>query len=91
MGGAPGGLHVEGARVGVLLRGLYQEGSAPVQADERYFLIRVASCAITTAHHTALEQKVMTQHRWFTLDELGNWSEALFPENLAQIVRDTIT
>lgn len=63
----------------------------PVQADERYFLIRVAACTITTAHHTALEQKVMTQHRWFTRDELGSWPEALFPENLGQIIRDAIT
>jgi hypothetical protein len=33
--GTLGRLHVEGARVGVLLQGLDQEGSASVQADER--------------------------------------------------------
>lgn len=61
----------------------------PIQADERYFLVRVEGEAITTAHHTALEQKVMTQHRWFTPEELGHWHEAIFPENLRDILRQT--
>lgn len=59
----------------------------PVQADERYFILRVPEARIDTSGHTALEQKVMTQHRWFTLDELADWHEAVFPENLAQIIR----
>jgi hypothetical protein len=29
----------------------------------------------------------MTQHRWFTLDELGNWPEAVYPVNLAEMIR----
>ncbi len=59
-----------------------------VQADERYFLLRVEDEAISTAHHTALEQKVMTQHRWFELNELATWPEAIFPENLRAIIED---
>ena len=60
----------------------------PVQADERYFLLRVKEERITTAHHTALEQKVMTQHRWFTRAELANWPEAIFPERLIAIIAE---
>ncbi len=60
----------------------------PVQADERYFLIHVRDTAISTKNHTALEQKVMTRHRWFTMAELGDWPEAIFPENLAQIISE---
>lgn len=59
----------------------------PVQADERFFLVRVADTAVSTAGHTALEQQVMTQHRWFTLEELENWHEAVFPVNLADMIR----
>ncbi|MGB3469796.1 MAG: NUDIX domain-containing protein [Erythrobacter sp.] len=59
----------------------------PVQADERYFLVRVTDERIDTAHHTELERKVMTQHRWFTLAELDDWHEALFPEDLGKIIR----
>ncbi|MBA4082957.1 MAG: DNA mismatch repair protein MutT, partial [Erythrobacter sp.] len=44
-----------------------------VQADERFFLVRVADTAVSTAGHTELEQRLMTQHRWFTLAELENW------------------
>lgn len=59
----------------------------PVQADERFFLIRVTEAAIDTSRHTALEQELMTQHRWFTLAELESWPEAVFPVNLADMIR----
>ena len=59
----------------------------PVQADERFFLVRVAEAAIDTSRHTELEQALMTQHRWFTLDELGEWPEAVYPVNLADMIR----
>ncbi|MFO6445584.1 NUDIX hydrolase [Erythrobacter sp. NE805] len=62
----------------------------PVQADERFFLVRVAEARVDTAGHTALEQRVMTQHRWFTLAELASWPEAVFPANLAAIIRSRI-
>ena len=59
----------------------------PVQADERFFLVRVAEARVDTAGHTALEQKLMTQHRWFTLEELETWHEAVYPVNLADMIR----
>ena len=60
-----------------------------VQADERYFIVHVDEASIDTSHHTELEQKVMTQHRWFALDELASWHEAVFPENLTEIIQAT--
>lgn len=59
----------------------------PVQADERFFLVKVAEARIDTAGHTELEQALMTQHRWFTLEELENWHEAVFPVELADMIR----
>jgi 8-oxo-dGTP pyrophosphatase MutT (NUDIX family) len=59
----------------------------PVQADERFFLVRVAEAQIDTSGHTETEQALMTQHRWFTLDELEDWPEAVFPANLADMIR----
>ncbi len=59
----------------------------PVQADERFFMVRVAEARVDTSRHTALEQALMTQHRWFTLNELENWPEAVFPVNLADMIR----
>jgi 8-oxo-dGTP pyrophosphatase MutT (NUDIX family) len=62
----------------------------PVQADERFFLVRVPHARVDTAGHTALEQKLMTQHRWFTLAELENWHEAVYPVELADMIRSAI-
>jgi 8-oxo-dGTP pyrophosphatase MutT (NUDIX family) len=62
----------------------------PVQADERFFLVRVAEARIDTTGHTALEQALMTQHRWFTLDELDDWHEPVFPVELAAMIRSHI-
>ncbi|ASJ90771.1 NUDIX hydrolase [Porphyrobacter sp. CACIAM 03H1] len=62
----------------------------PVQADERFFLVRVDNARVDTAGHTELERKLMTQHRWFTLDELESWHEAVFPVNLADMIRSHI-
>jgi 8-oxo-dGTP pyrophosphatase MutT (NUDIX family) len=59
----------------------------PVQADERFFLVRVPEARIDTAGHTELEQRLMTQHRWFTLAELECWHEAVYPVNLAEMIR----
>ena len=58
----------------------------PVQADERYFLVRAESDRIDCSHHTALERRVMTRHRWFAQSELNDWSEAVYPETLVQII-----
>jgi 8-oxo-dGTP pyrophosphatase MutT (NUDIX family) len=62
----------------------------PVQADERFFLVRVAEARVDTSRHTELEQALMTQHRWFTLAELESWPEAVFPVNLADMIRSHI-
>jgi 8-oxo-dGTP pyrophosphatase MutT (NUDIX family) len=59
----------------------------PVQADERFFLVQVDEARVDTAGHTELERALMTQHRWFTLDELESWHEAVFPVNLAEMIR----
>ncbi len=62
----------------------------PVQADERFFLVRVAEPEIDTSRHTETELALMTQHRWFTLGELEDWHEAIFPVELADMIRSAI-
>jgi 8-oxo-dGTP pyrophosphatase MutT (NUDIX family) len=62
----------------------------PVHADERYFLVRAGECAIDTRLHTDLERRVMQQHRWFARDEIANWPETIFPEDLADML-ETLT
>lgn len=62
----------------------------PVKADERFYIIRVDEARIDTSRHTALEQALMTQHRWFTLAELDDWPEPVFPADLAAMIRSQI-
>ncbi|BDI60639.1 NUDIX hydrolase [Qipengyuania nanhaisediminis] len=58
----------------------------PVQADERYFLVRAGHDAVCIDGHTDLERRVMTRYRWFDPGELAAWPETVFPENLAAII-----
>jgi 8-oxo-dGTP pyrophosphatase MutT (NUDIX family) len=59
-----------------------------VRADERFFLIRVEHLPVSNDHWTEMEQRVMTTHHWFSADELATTSDPVFPENLADILRD---
>ncbi len=58
----------------------------PVQADERFYLVQVAQARIDTSRHTALEQRLMTQHRWFTPAELADWHEPVFPATITAMI-----
>lgn len=60
----------------------------PVQADERFFIVRVTEAWIDTSRHTALEQRLMTQHRWFTRAELADWPEAVFPATITAMIEE---
>jgi 8-oxo-dGTP diphosphatase len=61
-----------------------------VWSDERYFLVRVADCAISADGHTELERRVMTGHRWWTLDELRETRQTVFPDDLADLVEASL-
>jgi 8-oxo-dGTP diphosphatase len=58
----------------------------PVFADERYFLIDTDAEDISTDGHTDLERRVMQQWRWFARDEIADWPEMLYPEDLAEMM-----
>lgn len=58
----------------------------PVSADERYFLIRVEDCTISSDGHTELERRVMTEHRWWNLADLAASTEIIFPEDIVALV-----
>lgn len=60
----------------------------PVTADERYFLVRTADTHVATDGHTALEQAVMREWRWFDRAELAALGEPSFPEDLAEMLEE---
>jgi hypothetical protein len=57
-----------------------------VDADERFFLIRVDSLAVTDSNWTELERDVMTEHRWWTRSDLAATAEQVWPEDLPAIL-----
>ena len=57
-----------------------------VIAEERFFLVRVADQSLSRDHWTLLEIEVMTDHRWWSVEELTSTSEVFFPETLVTIL-----
>jgi 8-oxo-dGTP diphosphatase len=57
-----------------------------VIAVERFFLVRVADFSLSRDHWTAVEIEVMTDYRWWSVEELTSTSEAVFPETLVTIL-----
>ena len=58
----------------------------PVKSLEHFFHHRTAYAEIDTSGHTALERRVMREHRWFVLEELREWHETIYPLNLARLL-----
>ncbi|MFG1267089.1 NUDIX domain-containing protein [Xanthobacter sp. DSM 14520] len=54
-----------------------------VEADERYFLIRVSTLEVSSALWTAEEQAVVTEHAWWSQADLNRASEQVWPEDMA--------
>ena len=57
-----------------------------VMAEERFFLVRVADQSLSRDHWTPVEIEVMTDHCWWSVEELTSTSEAVFPETLVTIL-----
>ncbi|CAN7640198.1 NUDIX domain-containing protein [Phenylobacterium sp. LjRoot225] len=57
-----------------------------VLAEERYFLVRVAPFTLADAGWTELEREIMTEHRWWTPDEIAVAEEQIFPVDLSDML-----
>jgi ADP-ribose pyrophosphatase YjhB (NUDIX family) len=53
---------------------------------ERYFVIKVADASLSRDGWTEQELKVMTDHRWWSMDELGQTLEQVWPRQVPAIV-----
>lgn len=58
----------------------------PVEADERYFLVRTDAAEIASHGHTELERRVMRSWRWFDRSEIAGWPEKIWPEDLIEML-----
>ena len=57
-----------------------------VMAEERFFLVRVADQSLSRDHWTPIEIEVMTDHRWWSVEELTSTRDRIFPETLIDIL-----
>ena len=53
-----------------------------VTADERFFLVKSGNASLSRDGWTALERDVMTEHKWWSREELAQTSTTVWPENL---------
>lgn len=58
-----------------------------VQADERFFIVSANSDALSCDGWTDEEHKVMAEHRWWSLVELEETQETVWPADVAQLVK----
>lgn len=59
-----------------------------IEADERYFLIRVDDDHVSDEQWTDIEREVMTDHRWWSQTALRSATEQVWPEDLeAMLIR----
>lgn len=60
-----------------------------VTADERYFRLDVDTCEVSAGALTALEQRVLDRHHWFSRADLADWPETIYPDDLAAMLAAT--
>lgn len=57
-----------------------------VMAEERFFLVRVTAPSVSRDHWTPIEKEVITDYRWWSVEELTSTSEVVYPERLVAIL-----
>ena len=59
---------------------------APYDQEETYFLVRARAFAPATAGWTETEAATMLGHRWWSISDLRETDETVFPEELASLL-----
>jgi 8-oxo-dGTP pyrophosphatase MutT (NUDIX family) len=54
--------------------------------DERYYVVQVEEATATLANGTDWERRAVTEHRWWSLDDLGRLEELYAPRCLLEVL-----
>lgn len=57
-----------------------------IDADDRFFIVRVDDLQISNAGWTDLEHDIIEAHRWWSADDLRAADEQVWPEDLTDIL-----
>jgi ADP-ribosylglycohydrolase/ADP-ribose pyrophosphatase YjhB (NUDIX family) len=69
--------------------GRWMGGAEPtkmVQASESYYAAHVRRFDVDTSGMTALEREMVREHRWWSLDDIRQSTERIYPPGLADLV-----
>jgi 8-oxo-dGTP diphosphatase len=58
-----------------------------VMADERFFVVETDQTSVSRDGWTTLEVEVMTEHRWWSQDDLAQTTATVWPENMLAMLR----
>jgi 8-oxo-dGTP pyrophosphatase MutT (NUDIX family) len=65
----------------------FSYGGRQFRQDQDFFLLRVAEWRVDTAGMDEDEQRTITEHRWWSAEEIEASSEQIFPTTLATLLR----
>nr|WP_296069813.1 NUDIX domain-containing protein [uncultured Actinoplanes sp.] len=65
----------------------FSYGGRQYRQDQDFFLLRVAGWRVDTAGMDSDEQRTITEHRWWSAEEIEASSEQIFPATLAKLLR----
>ena len=54
----------------------------PTRTRERFFLVEASTTRLDASHRTAVEHRIIRQHRWWSAHELLETSDTTFPPRL---------
>lgn len=60
------------------------------EQSEDYFLIRTQPFEIDTSRWSPVETATVVEHRWWSLDELRDTHDRVFPEGLIEFVESVL-
>ena len=61
-----------------------------VTSDERLFIVFIKNEEVNTSNWTEQEKLVINESRWWTLDELRQTDEIVYPNNIPNILIDSL-
>jgi len=57
---------------------------------EHFYCVRTQRFVPDDAGWSDVERRSVVEHRWWTVDEIADTDQTIYPENLAQILRDVL-
>lgn len=63
----------------------------PVQIKEQYILAHTIKYEVTPTNLTDYEINIVKELRWFSLDDISNSKETIYPPNLKTLLKDVIS